>query len=199
MPNKKENSNPQPMTLVVQGRKAVIRDFKLNLNSILIAFLIFILYVLLSSLLITCVENSSSFWNWLYFTFINTVTGNVGEVQLTIFGKILSCLNAVVGLISFGIIVVMITLAFQPEPESNSKENPPEISENINHEPIKPESIRLDQFFDFFEEMAKKLPNSFENVPRYGTINKSKGINVNIHKHHDGEVHINVSFRLNME
>jgi len=199
MANQTQKTNPTPMTLVVQGRKAIIRDFKLNLKSILIALLVFFIYVLLSSLLITCVEKSSSFWNWLYFTFINTVTGNVGEVQLTVFGKILTCVNAVVGLISFGIIVVLITLAFQPDSESNSKENPPDISEGTNPESIKKESIQLDQILDFIEDLAKRFPNSFENVTSHGFRHGSKGVNVNIYKHPDGEVHINISFRLNME
>lgn len=99
-------------------------DFKKNFKSIIFTFIVLVIYILLSSFIISLFEQGWSFLQSMYFTIINTTTVGFGDIYpMSSGGKIIACVNAVVGLVFFGAIVALVSLAFQPS----------STSENINH------------------------------------------------------------------
>lgn len=102
------------MKLIIAPQRDVWRDFKANSGPILFAIAALLIYIILSSLVIWKVEQWA-FWRAAYFTVINVTTVGFGDVTAaTQAGKIMSGVNAFVGLVIFGVLVALITLAFQP-------------------------------------------------------------------------------------
>jgi hypothetical protein len=127
-----DNKNKSTLNLVVAPIKNVKKDFLKNLKYIIATFLVLLFYILVSSLIIRLFEDKWSFYHSFYFTVINTTTVGFGDITpLSHGGKIIACLNAIVGLIFFGAIVGIITLAFQPSSFSGTIEQSP--SDN-NHD-----------------------------------------------------------------
>jgi hypothetical protein len=109
------------INMVIAPTEQIKHDFRRNLKPLIITFLIMILYILLSSIIISVFEDHWTFFKSLYFTVINTTTVGFGDiVPLSSIGKTVSCINAILGLIFFGIFVALITLAFRPESYSGS-------------------------------------------------------------------------------
>jgi len=102
------------LALVIAPRRQIVRDFRANSGPILVALAAVAAYILLSSLLISAMEKWS-FLHAAYFTVINVTTVGFGDVTAaTHLGKVLSGVNAFAGLIAFGVLVAVISLAFQP-------------------------------------------------------------------------------------
>jgi hypothetical protein len=108
------SSRTEKLALVLSPSRSILRDFRGNLVAISLALLTVLVYVLLSSLAASRCEG----WSYLhaaYFTVINVTTVGFGDVTaLTHAGKLLSGANALVGLLLFGVLVSLVTLAFQP-------------------------------------------------------------------------------------
>ncbi|MFA6959020.1 MAG: potassium channel family protein [Thermoanaerobaculia bacterium] len=104
----------QILELVLAPRPKVLEDFYGNLRAIALALVVLLVYVLSSSWLAVQFED----WTFLhsaYFTVINVTTVGFGDVTpVTHAGKILAAANALTGLILFGVVVALVTLAFQP-------------------------------------------------------------------------------------
>ena len=102
------------LALIIAPRRQIVRDFRANTGPILVALVALAVYIVLSSLIISLVEKWS-FLHAAYFTVINVTTVGFGDVTAaTHLGKVLSGINAFAGLIAFGVLVALITLAFQP-------------------------------------------------------------------------------------
>lgn len=104
----------ETLALVIAPRRQMVRDFRANLRPILVALALLAVYVVVSSVGISALEKWS-FLHAAYFTVINVTTVGFGDViAATHAGKVLSGVNAFAGLIAFGVLVALITLAFQP-------------------------------------------------------------------------------------
>src|SRR5215218_4117241 len=80
----------------------------------IVGFLVFIMaWLLISSLIFSIIENKSYSLS-LYFTIINMTTGFADIMPQTDIGKIIAVINSLLGLLAFGILVAVITLALQP-------------------------------------------------------------------------------------
>src|SRR5262245_45948904 len=102
------------LALVIAPRRQIVRDLRANSWLILIAIGLLFVYVVASSAVIEYAEGWS-FLHAAYFTVINVTTVGFGDVTAaTQVGKILSGINAFIGLVLFGALVAAITLAFQP-------------------------------------------------------------------------------------
>jgi hypothetical protein len=96
------------------SRSSLRRVGKLFAMSRPIVLGLLLLWVIGSSVVISYLE-AWSLPHAGYFTVINVTTVGFGDVTaVTRWGKLLSGINAVVGLILFGALVAAITLAFQP-------------------------------------------------------------------------------------
>jgi hypothetical protein len=108
------------LNLTVNPRQQVIVDFRSNLSTILFIFAIILAYILLSAGTMLLVDNnavSGNYFTSLYFTVINVTTVGFGDVHPTINstpGRTVATINAIMGLIIFGMFVAIINLAFQP-------------------------------------------------------------------------------------
>jgi hypothetical protein len=103
------------MNLVAQDWKLTLSDFKKNLKKhILYVVLIYIGYITISSFVILLCEGWKPLHS-VYFTIINTTTVGFGDVvPFSRCGKLVACVNAVMGLLFFGCIVALVTMSFQP-------------------------------------------------------------------------------------
>lgn len=102
------------LALVIAPRRQILRDLRANWAPILLVIGVLLVYIIASSAVIVYVE-AWSFLHAAYFTVINVTTVGFGDVTAaTRTGKLISGVNAFVGLIVFGVLVAMITLALQP-------------------------------------------------------------------------------------
>jgi len=102
------------LSLVIAPRRQIARDLRANSKPIVIVSVALILYIVISSAGISLLE-SWSFLHAAYFTVINVTTVGFGDVTAaTQFGKLLSGINAFAGLLAFGVLVALITMALQP-------------------------------------------------------------------------------------
>jgi hypothetical protein len=105
---------------IIPPTKKIVSDFRKNFKKIVVVILIYIIYVLSSSFICYYFEPNWSYLHSTYFTIINTSTVGFGDVvPQTHSGKIMACINAFFGLMFFGVIVAMTTMAFQPTPDKN--------------------------------------------------------------------------------
>jgi len=92
----------------------VIEDSYENSKWILGLLACFIAYVILSGTMIHFAEKDWSLKRSYYFTVINMTTVGFGDVvPLTPIGKIIAGINSVLGLLLFGVIVAVISMALQ--------------------------------------------------------------------------------------
>jgi hypothetical protein len=107
-------SDRATLALVIQPCRPILRDAWANRVPVLAALGLLIAYIVLSSALIAYVEQ----WSLpraAYFTVINVTTVGFGDVTAASRGgKLLAGVNAFAGLVLFGVLVALITLAFQP-------------------------------------------------------------------------------------
>lgn len=144
-----------PIGMVLQSPKKSLRDLLKNAPSILLVFSCVLGYILLSTTIFFLVEHVNSFWDSLYFTFVNTASGGFEEVKIiSTTGKIISCLNIIVGLIFLGILVSLLAASFQPEVYN--------IEGDVNHKtPNTPETSKTTVVFEnvgrIFEDISWQL------------------------------------------
>ncbi len=100
--------------LVVAPAAEVRKDFIRNWRWLLGLLVLFGLYVILMAFFIHKVEH----WSLLhagYFTVINVTTVGFGDVvPISHWGKLIAGLNGIMGLLIFGFLVAVATLALQP-------------------------------------------------------------------------------------
>jgi hypothetical protein len=102
------------LALVIQPRRQIVRDAWANRGPVLVALGVLLAYILMSSALIASLENWSV-PHAAYFTVINVTTVGFGDVTAASrSGKLLAGVNSFAGLVLFGVLVALITLAFQP-------------------------------------------------------------------------------------
>ena len=103
------------LQLRVAPAAEIRRDVRKNLPWVLGFLIVTVAYVLLSSALIRAFENGWTFLHACYFTVINMTTVGFGDVvPLTHGGKVIAGINAFAGLLLFGILVAVLSLALQP-------------------------------------------------------------------------------------
>lgn len=101
--------------LMVAPPADVRRDVRKNLPWALAVLTATVLYILLSAAGIRCFESGWSFLHACYFTVINMTTVGFGDVvPVTHGGKIIAGINAFAGLLLFGMLVAIFSLALQP-------------------------------------------------------------------------------------
>jgi hypothetical protein len=118
--------------LVVAPRRQILGDTRRNLSVIAVILAIALLYVVASAALVAWAE-TWSYGEGLYFTVINVTTVGFGDyAPKTPIGRVIASVNAIIGLLMFGILVAVVSLAFQPgeytatatiETSSGSEEN----------------------------------------------------------------------------
>jgi hypothetical protein len=103
------------MNLTVAPAAEVRRDVGRNLPWIFGLSLATLAYFIASTLLIRHFEDHWGFWHAGYFTVINVTTVGFGDVvPFTHAGKVLAGINGFVGLLLFGALIAVVTIAFQP-------------------------------------------------------------------------------------
>jgi hypothetical protein len=114
------------ISLSVAPVREVRRDLKRNVRWVLGFLGAVIVWVLISSLIIQALEDGTSnpvdkspiswsFGKACYFTVINMATVGFGDVvPITPGGRFLACVNAVLGLLFFGLLVAVFALSLQP-------------------------------------------------------------------------------------
>jgi hypothetical protein len=103
------------MQLMVAPAEEVGRDIRKNLPSVLGLLMVTVAYILISSAVIRSLESGWTFLHACYFTVINMTTVGFGDVvPITHVGKIVAGVNGFVGLLLFGILIALFTLALQP-------------------------------------------------------------------------------------
>ncbi len=103
------------MNLTVAPAAEVRRDVGRNLPWISGLLAATLAYVIASTLLIRHFEDHWGFWHAGYFTVINVTTVGFGDVVPgTHAGKVLAGINGFAGLLLFGGLIAVITIAFQP-------------------------------------------------------------------------------------
>lgn len=139
----------------------VRRDVRRNLPWLLGILGATIAYVLTSSAVIRLFESEWTFLHACYFTVINMTTVGFGDVlPVTHGGKIIAGINALAGLLLFGILVAVLALALQPSSWSASLESAG--GEDGRNSPIIDESTERPTAVesgvaDLFEGLAKTL------------------------------------------
>lgn len=197
-----ENKNPGTMSLIVPTGKEIVKDLTRNRRAILLALLFFLIYILLSSILIFICEKAWSYWYSIYFTIINTASGGFGDVVPASFcGEILVCINSIVGLVFFGILVALITLAFQPNSNSYPSKSTPELNDSptSTHDSVERDSKSFGQLFNDFNELEKILSDYCKNGEKNIEWSGSNDISITWHKHRNGEKHITIQISLREE
>jgi hypothetical protein len=167
------------LAIVLAPRRQIVRDFRANSGPILVALAAMAVYVVLSSLVISAMEE----WSILhaaYFTVINVTTVGFGDVTATThLGKVLSGVNAFAGLIAFGVLVALITVAFQPG-EFTGTASP---VERASSRPKSPDGAHSDEssgalaVADVFESLGRLL-----RTPR---DTKKGRVRIAVHSHRD--------------
>ena len=103
------------MNLTVAPAAEVRRDVGRNLPWIFTLIGAALAYVIASTFLIQQFEDHWGFWHAAYFTVINVTTVGFGDVvPFTYAGKVLAGINGFTGLLLFGALVAVVTIAFQP-------------------------------------------------------------------------------------
>src|SRR6266852_1306839 len=108
-------NDSQLVHLIVAPTRQILRDTKQNIRAILLVFAALFLYILLSAAAVCRSEESWSYSKALYFTVINVTTVGFGDVVPSGgMSRGIACINAFAGLLFFGVLVALISLAFQP-------------------------------------------------------------------------------------
>jgi len=163
------------MYLTVAPAEDIRRDVRKNLPWIISLLAVTFVYVLISSALIRAYENHWSFLHACYFTVINMTTVGFGDVlPLTHGGKIIAGVNALVGLLFFGMLVAVLALALQPSGWSatltpSESSNSPESSESskISEQPMTVEN-GVAEFLEGLAKIVRIAENRDEVVSREG-------------------------------
>jgi CBS domain containing-hemolysin-like protein len=119
-------NNLHVLHCIVQSPRAVYTDLKKNARWFIVSGLVIgLVMVASSSLFYWCesVQQGNSFTRWssLYFTVINFTTVGFGEiVPKTSWGRVIAVGNSLLGLVSFGWLVAIFTLALQPSQNAAS-------------------------------------------------------------------------------
>jgi hypothetical protein len=103
----------RPVALIVQPVRDVGRDLWENRIPILFVSVVVLVWTTGFSILYSKAE-SIGFWNAVYFTIINITTTGFGDIHpLTDGGKIIAIANSLFGIVLFGTLVAIVTLALQ--------------------------------------------------------------------------------------
>lgn len=154
----------QIMKLMVAPATEVKRDVRKNLPWVAGLLGATIAYVLISSAVIRVFESHWTYLHACYFTVINMTTVGFGDVvPLTHGGKVIAGINALVGLLLFGILVAVLALALQPAGWSATlvPTGAPKVPEqgeprNTSEQPRHSEETRMrHDTADFLEGLAK--------------------------------------------
>jgi len=163
------------LNMVVQPIKDIKTDFKRNLKYIILTLVVLLFYILASSFIIRLFQDNWSFLRSLYFTIINTTTVGFGDIVPTSYGgKVIACINSIAGLIFFGAIVALITLAFQPSSFSGIISTP--ISNPNNDNDIKTNKIAegLVCLTELLSNQKNEKSDKLETDRMHITIHKDK-------------------------
>jgi hypothetical protein len=145
------------LALVIAPRRQIARDFRANSGPILVALAALAVYIILFSLIISVIEGWS-FLHAAYFTVINVTTVGFGDVTAaTHFGKVVSGINAFVGLIAFGILVALITLAVQPGEFTGTASPVGNASERAKGADVAHHDDGSEAVADLFESLGRVL------------------------------------------
>lgn len=126
-PNIEQVSSGPTLALVVQDRKSVARDLRVNAWRAVRSLPLLIGYCLVSALITTAVESdracdhcfkgtfSERFGDAIYFTWINITTVGFGDFSpQSITGKVVAAVNALFGLLLIGWIVAILAASLSP-------------------------------------------------------------------------------------
>ncbi len=103
------------LKFMVAPAAEVRRDLRRNLPWVVGLLIATVLYVLVSSTLIRQFESQWTFLHASYFTVINMTTVGFGDVVPSSHGgKVIAGINAFAGLLLFGFLVAVLSLALQP-------------------------------------------------------------------------------------
>lgn len=164
------------LKLMVAPASEVKRDVRKNLPWIFCLLAVTVAYVLLSSVLIRAFESGWSFLHACYFTVINMTTVGFGDVvPLTHVGKVIAGINALAGVLLFGVLVAVLALALQPSGWSatlTSSESSDDPERNAPHPTHDDRATTVENgVADFLEGLAKVVratENQNEVVTREG-------------------------------
>lgn len=151
------------INLVIAPTHAVRKDFQRNGRWILAVFGIWILYVLVSAGVGAFLED----WNYfksLYFTVINTTTVGFGDVTpSSSAGQTLAMVNAVIGLLIFGMLVATVTMALQPQSYSGTMAVS-NVREPVPEKPteVREKAVELDPMDDLRKALARLISRATE-------------------------------------
>jgi len=178
------------MELVVVPRRRILTDTRQNLWAILLLMAIVLTYVLASAALIWRFETLQQ-WSYsesVYFTVINVTTVGFGDYfPKTTAGRSLACVNALIGVLFFGLLVAVVALAFQPgELTATTTFQAPSAS--VLPEPVA-EDTSIGRALSVF---LRAIGSSVEPFGENRRHRKDVVIDVNNHKSH---VHIIISLR----
>lgn len=135
------DTEPLILECTIQSPGGVFRDFIKNLWWAVGVFLTGLFYASLSSFAVSCAEYGRKehlkneiiwdYWNSLYFTLINMTTTGFGDfVPASGWGKLLAIVNALVGLVLFGLLVAIFAMALQESRQKAAENNSLSIPEN---------------------------------------------------------------------
>ena len=176
-------NSEQVMHMVISKPKNILHDLNKNKYSLIYSLLAICVYVLISSIIIKFFQVDWSFGKRLYFTIINTTTVGFGDIVPTTHGgKVIACINAISGLIFFGLFISLLTLAFQPDSYSLKMEAK---DSNINIE--KTQKSKEDRIAEGLVYLSEILSNTDNNK----TIN-AKHTRIYIHSSNNNSINIDI-------
>lgn len=107
-----------------ENRYKVLKDLRTNFNLYGIwIFFVYVVYVIISSLFIRLFENNGTFLYSVYSTISNTTIGFANIEHPSNGGKVIACINAIIGLLFFGAIVGLIALSFVEQKSKDEERN----------------------------------------------------------------------------
>ena len=156
------------MELKIAPVRDALRDLRSNILWIFSITAIWVVYMFMSSAVIRICENWD-YWHSCYFTLINMTTVGFGDIApTTAEGKIVACVNSVVGLMLFGLFVASITMALQPSSFDGTAELK-DTSIPIN-EDVKTRNSSEEKISRFLEGVSGLI--SFADRPEEGQSNE---------------------------